>query len=73
MVSSMGGNVKDDKGWDDNVISTVMESSSGNTEDVKMCKCVGVWKVMCKSVGVYKYWVMGKNGEVWKYRVMGNG
>ena len=35
MVSSMGGNVEDDKGWDDNVISTVMESSYGNTEDGK--------------------------------------
>ena len=25
---------------------------------------------MCKSEGVYKYQVMGKYGEVWKYQVM---
>ena len=31
MVSSMGGNVEDDKGWDDKVISTAMEASSGDT------------------------------------------
>ena len=31
MVSSMGGNVGDDKGWDDKVISTVMEAGSGDT------------------------------------------
>ena len=31
MVSSMGGNVGDDKGWDDKVISTVMEAGSSNT------------------------------------------
>ena len=36
MVSSMGGNVEDDKGSD----------------MVKMCKCLGVWKVMCKFVGL---------------------
>ena len=35
MVLSMGGNVEDDKGWDDKVISTVMEVDSGNTEDGK--------------------------------------
>ena len=27
-VSPMGGNVGDDKGWDDKVISTVMEAGS---------------------------------------------
>ena len=31
MVSPMGGNVGDDKGWDDKVISTAMEAGSGNT------------------------------------------
>ena len=32
MVSSMEGNVGDDKGWDDKVISTAMEAGSGDTE-----------------------------------------
>ena len=32
MVSSMGGNVGDDKGWDDKVISTDMEAGSGDIE-----------------------------------------
>ena len=27
---------------------------------VKMCKCLGVWKVICKCVGVWK--VRGKYG-----------
>ena len=36
MVSSMGGNVGDDK-----VISTAMELAT--PEMVKMCKCMGVW------------------------------
>ena len=31
MVSPMGGNVGDDKGWDGNVISTAMEAGSGDT------------------------------------------
>ena len=31
MVSPMGGNVGDDKEWDDNVISTAMEVGSGDT------------------------------------------
>ena len=31
MVSSMGGNVWDGKGCDDNVISTAMDAGSGNT------------------------------------------
>ena len=31
MVSPMGGNVGDDKGWDDNVISTGIEASSSDT------------------------------------------
>ena len=31
MVSSMGGNVWDGKGCDDNVISTAMDADSGNT------------------------------------------
>ena len=31
MVSSMGGNVGNDKGCDDKVISTVMEASSSDT------------------------------------------
>ena len=30
MVSSMGGNVEDDKGWDDKVVSTAMEASSSD-------------------------------------------
>ena len=33
---------------------------------VKMCKCVGLWKVMCKCVGVWK--VMCKCVGVWKVR-----
>ena len=35
MVSSMGGNVRDDKGWDDKVISTAMEAGSSDTGDGK--------------------------------------
>ena len=35
MVSSMGGNVGDDKWWDDKVISTTMEVGSGDTRDGK--------------------------------------
>ena len=31
MVSPMGGNVGDDKGWDDKVIFTAMEACSGDT------------------------------------------
>ena len=31
MVSSMGGNVWDDKGCDDNVIPTAMDVGSGDT------------------------------------------
>ena len=31
MVSSMGGNVGDDKGGDEKVISTAMDASSGHT------------------------------------------
>ena len=31
MVSPMGGNVGDDKGWDEKVISTAMEAGSGDT------------------------------------------
>ena len=31
MVSPMGGNVGDDKGWDEKVISTTMDTSSGDT------------------------------------------
>ena len=31
MMSPMGGNVRDDKGWDDKGISTVMEAGSGDT------------------------------------------
>ena len=34
-VSSIGGNVGDDKGWDDKVISTVMEASSNDIGDGK--------------------------------------
>ena len=49
MVSPMGGNVRDDNGWDDKVISIAMEA--GLTPDmVKMCKCLGVREVMCKPV-----------------------
>ena len=36
MVSSMRGNVGDDTGWDDKVISTTMEAGSGDTEDGKV-------------------------------------
>ena len=32
MVSRMGGNVRDDKGLDDKVISIAMEVGSGDTE-----------------------------------------
>ena len=32
MVSLMGGNVGDDKGWDDKVISTAMEAGSDDIE-----------------------------------------
>ena len=32
MVSLMGGNIGDDKGWDDKVISTAMEVGSGDTK-----------------------------------------
>ena len=32
MVSSMGGNVEDDKGWDEKVISNAMETGSSYTE-----------------------------------------
>ena len=35
MVSPMGGNVGDDKGWDEKVISTAMEAGSGNIRYVK--------------------------------------
>ena len=31
MVSLMGDNVGDDKGWDDKVISTAIEAGSGDT------------------------------------------
>ena len=31
MVSSMGGNVGDDKGWDDKVISIAMKAGSDDT------------------------------------------
>ena len=31
MVSPMGGNAGDGKGWDDKVISTTMEAGSGDT------------------------------------------
>ena len=30
MVSPMGGNVRDDKGWNEKVISTLMEAGSGD-------------------------------------------
>ena len=35
MVSPMGGNVGDDKGWDEKVISTAMEAGSGDTKYAK--------------------------------------
>ena len=35
MVSSMEDNVGYDKGWDDNVISIVMETGSDDTRDGK--------------------------------------
>ena len=31
MVSLMGGNVRDDKGWDDKVISTTIEAGYDDT------------------------------------------
>ena len=31
MMLPMGGNVGDDKGWDEKVISIAMEAGSGNT------------------------------------------
>ena len=34
-VSLMGGNVGDDKGWDDKMISTAMEVGFGDTRDGK--------------------------------------
>ena len=40
MVSSMRGNVGDDKGWDDKVISNTIEASSGDIgdgKDVQVC------------------------------------
>ena len=30
MVSPIGGNVEDDKGWDEKVISTAMDTGSGD-------------------------------------------
>ena len=30
-MSPMGGNVEDDKGWDEKVISTAMEAGCGDT------------------------------------------
>ena len=41
IVSLMGGNARDEKGWDDKVISTTMEIGSGDTgdgKDVLVCK-----------------------------------
>ena len=35
MVSLMRGNVWDDKGWDDKVISTAMETGFGDAKDGK--------------------------------------
>ena len=35
LISLMGGNVGDEKWWDDKVISTVMEASSSDTRDGK--------------------------------------
>ena len=40
MVSPIGGNVGDNKGWDDKVISTVVEVGSGDTG---YGKDVSVW------------------------------
>ena len=33
MVSQMGGNVGDDKGWDEKVISTAMDVGSGSGDN----------------------------------------
>ena len=52
MVSPMGGNVGDDKGWDEKVISNAMEVSPSDIGYGKYGKCLGVWNVMCKFVGV---------------------
>ena len=38
-VSSMGGNVRDEKVGDDKVISTVMEAGSSDTRDGKDVVC----------------------------------
>ena len=46
MISSLRGNVGDDK------VISAMEFGSVTPEMVKMCKSMGVWKVMCKSMGV---------------------
>ena len=35
LVSLIGGNVEDDKGWDDKMISTAMEVGFGDTKDGK--------------------------------------
>ena len=34
MVSPMGGNVGDDKGWDEKVISTTMDTGSGSGDNI---------------------------------------
>ena len=33
MVSPMGGNVRDDKGWDEKVISIAMDAGSGSGDN----------------------------------------
>ena len=52
MVSPMGGNVGDDKGWDDKVISTTMEVGSGDTRYCNTPKYTLVvfdmFRVFCK-------------------------
>ena len=48
MVSSMGGNVRDDKGG--MIINLLPWKLALATPE--MCKCVEVWKVMCKSMRV---------------------
>ena len=63
MVSSMGGNVWDGKGCDDNGYLLLWTLALSTPDKVQMCECVGVWKVMC-NVGVRK--VMCQCEWVWK-------
>ena len=52
MVSSMGGNVGMINGGMIMPYLLPWKLDLATTKMVKMCKCVGVWKVMYKSMGV---------------------